>query len=200
MNKEEFLIRLRRALAGLPQADVDERLDFYGEMIDDRVEEGLSEAEAVAGLGSVEEIAAQMLAETPLTRLVRERMKPARRIRAWEIVLLILGFPLWFPLLMAGFAVLLSVYIVIWAVIVTFWAVALSLACVSLACAAAGVLAIFRGGGVTGVVLIAAGCVLAGLTILLALGCLAVTKGAAVLTKKLALWVKSLFLRKENAK
>ncbi len=198
MNKEEFLIRLRRTLAGLPQSDIDERLDFYAEMIDDRVEEGLSEEAAVAELGTVEDVTAQILAETPLTRIVRERMKPARRMRAWEIVLLVLGFPLWFPLLMAAFAVVLSVYIVIWAVIVSLWAVNLSLACAALAYAAVGVLLICQGGGLTGVAFIAAGLVLAGLTIFLFFAFRLVTKGAAFLTKKIALWSKSLFMRKEN--
>ena len=39
MNKEEFLNALRSALAGLPQEDIEERLAFYSESIDDRVED-----------------------------------------------------------------------------------------------------------------------------------------------------------------
>ena len=199
MDKQEFLNRLRQALSGLPQADIDERMEFYGEMIDDRMEDGLSEAEAVAELGSVEDVAAQIVAETPLTRIVRERMKPARRMRVWEIVLLVLGFPLWFPLLIAAFAVVLSVYIVIWAVIVSLWAVEVSLAAGALGSVAAGVLGICRGRLMAGLVLLCTAVVLAGLTILLFFGCKAVTVGAAKLTKKIALWIKSLFMRKENA-
>ena len=56
MLKQEFLAQLRDALCGLPQRDIDERLTFYSEMIDDRMEEGLSEEEAVAAVGSVDEI------------------------------------------------------------------------------------------------------------------------------------------------
>ena len=56
MNKQEFLDRLRKGLSGLPQAEREERLLFYSEMIDDRMEEGLTEEEAVAALGSLEEI------------------------------------------------------------------------------------------------------------------------------------------------
>lgn len=48
MLKEEFLAQLRGGLAGLPQEDLEERLAFYSELLDDRMEEGLSEAEAVA--------------------------------------------------------------------------------------------------------------------------------------------------------
>ena len=200
MNKQEFLTRLREALSGLPQADIDERLDFYSEMIDDRVEDGLSEVEAVAELGHLEEVVAQILAETPLTKLVRERIKPARRLRAWQIVLLVLGFPLWFPLLVAAFAVVLSVYIVIWAVILSLWAVELSLAVACLGALVLGVVLLWKSGVLTGLVLLGACAVLAGLAVFLFFGCRGVTKGALWLMKKIALWIKSLFLRKESAK
>ena len=165
MDKAQFLEELRRRLAGLPQSDLEERLQFYGEMIDDRVEDGLTEAEAVAELGSVDEVVSQILTETPLTKLVRERVKPTRRMQVWEIVLLVLGFPLWFPLLIAVFAVVFSIYIVIWAVIVSLWAVELSLAAACLAVLGAGVVLLFRSGVLTGLVLIGAAAVLAGLTV-----------------------------------
>ena len=48
MNKQEFLDALRRALSGVPLEEIEERVGFYGEMIDDRIEEGLSEVAAVA--------------------------------------------------------------------------------------------------------------------------------------------------------
>ena len=43
MNKQEFLSRLEQALSGLPAEELQERLAFYRESIEDRVEEGLSE-------------------------------------------------------------------------------------------------------------------------------------------------------------
>lgn len=42
MTKQDFLTRLRKGLSGLPQDDIEERLKFYGEMLEDRMEEGLS--------------------------------------------------------------------------------------------------------------------------------------------------------------
>ena len=73
MTKTEFLLRLREMLSELPQEDAAERLVFYGEMIDDRMEDGLTEDEAVSGIGLPEEIAQQILAETPVRRTERER-------------------------------------------------------------------------------------------------------------------------------
>ena len=43
MGKQEFLEQLRKQFSSLPQADIEEQLSFYSEMIDDRMEEGLSE-------------------------------------------------------------------------------------------------------------------------------------------------------------
>ena len=199
MTKQEFMTQLRLGLSGLPQEETAERMTFYREMIEDRVEDGLSEAEAVAEMGPVDQIVSQTLSEIPLPRLVKERMKTNRRLQGWELVLLILGAPLWFPLLIAAFAVLLSVYIVIWAVILSLWAVEVSLIAGAVGGAAAGILLLVRGERTQGLLLISAGLVLAGLSVFLFFGCKAATKGAAVLTKKIALGVKSLFLRKERA-
>ena len=65
MTKQEFLTELERALGKLPHAEVEQALAFYDEAISDRMEDGLSEADSVADLGSIDEIAAQITAETP---------------------------------------------------------------------------------------------------------------------------------------
>lgn len=40
MKKEEFLAELRSKLSGLPKEDIDNRIEFYNEMIEDRIDEG----------------------------------------------------------------------------------------------------------------------------------------------------------------
>lgn len=94
MNKQEFLMRLREGLSGLPQNEIEERLTFYSEMIDDRIEEGLSEEQAIGEIGDIDEIISQIVADIPLAVLVKEKVKPSRKLRVWEIVLLILGSPI----------------------------------------------------------------------------------------------------------
>ena len=61
MTKLEFALELTGPLSFLPWEETEERVNFYSEMIDDRMEEGFSEEEAVAQIGSVEEIAAQIV-------------------------------------------------------------------------------------------------------------------------------------------
>lgn len=199
MYKQEFLAALRQGLNGLPQDDVEERVAFYAEMIDDRMEEGLSEEAAVAEIGPIDAIVSQTLSDIPITKLVREKVRPKRQYHAWEIVLIVLGFPLWFPLLVTVFAVILTVYVVIWAILLSLWAVVASIAVTAIACVAAGVIVLFGGSTPMGLLAIAAGLVLAGLTIFLFFAMKAVTVGAVWLTKKIALGIKSLFVRKENA-
>ncbi|MBP3250195.1 MAG: hypothetical protein J6M48_07585 [Ruminococcus sp.] len=72
MNREKFISELREKLYGLSQSDIDERVEFYSEMINDRMEDGLSEEEAVAEIGSVDGIVEQIMGEIPITALVKE--------------------------------------------------------------------------------------------------------------------------------
>lgn len=197
MSKQEFLAQLRKGLSGLPQEDIEERLTFYSEMIDDRIEEGLSESEAVSEIGSVNSVVTQILADTPLTKLVKERVKPNRILKAWEIVLLVLGSPIWLSLLIAAFSIILAVYIVIWSVVVTLWSVQASFAACSLGGIVSAAIFAFQGNGLTGFAMLSAGIICAGLSVFMFYGCKAATKGILLLTKKMALGIKTLFVGKE---
>lgn len=198
MNKEEFLQQLRLELHGLPQEDIDSHAAFYGEMIDDRIEDGFSEEEAVSGIGTPESVAAQIVEETPLPRIIRERVRPKRPLRALEIILLVLGSPVWLSLALALFAVVLSVYIVLWAMIIVLWTVFVSFIAAGLASLAAGVIGLVRGDRPAGLALLGCALVLLGLSIILFFAAKGATKGAAVLTKSIARGFKSLFVRKEK--
>lgn len=71
MNKQAFLSALRKGLTGLPENDIEHSIEFYSEMIDDRIEEGMSEEEAAASIGNIDDIVSQILSETSLTKLVK---------------------------------------------------------------------------------------------------------------------------------
>lgn len=200
MRKQEFIFELWKKLSDLPKVEVEERLSFYGEMIDDRMEDGLSEEEAVAAIGSADEIAAQILADIPLAKIVKEKIKPKRRLSVMEIVLLVIGFPLWFPLLIVvPFSVIISLYAVLWSVIVSLWAVFGSLIGSAAGVLIGGVCFIAVGYMPSGIFLIGASLFCAGLSVFLFFGCKASTKGTVWLTKRIALGIKNLFIRKEKA-
>ncbi|MBE5887020.1 MAG: DUF1700 domain-containing protein [Lachnospiraceae bacterium] len=196
MNKNEFLTVLRERLQGLPEEDINKSIDFYCEMIDDRVEDGMSEAEAVDALGNIEEIISQILSEVSLPKLVKEKVKPKRALKAWEIVLLVLGAPLWIPLLAAVILTVLAVYLSVWTVIISLYAVDLSIAVSGLVCIGVALALLFDGQIIPCGVVFGAGLVCVGLSILLFFAFNLVTKGILWVSKKVLLGIKGLFIGK----
>lgn len=198
MTKIEFLSRLRELLSGLSETDIEERLAFYAEAIDDRVEDGFSEDEAVAEMDNPNEIAMQIIKDTPITKIVKEKLA-RRKLNTFEIILLIIGSPVWLSVLIALFAVVLSLYISLWAVIISFWSVFVSFVGSAFGAIIGGTMFALADNTFSGIALIAAGLVLAGLSIFAFYGCKGVTKGMAFLTKKIAFNVKNRIAKKEVA-
>ena len=198
MTKLEFILSLSKKLSGAPEKEAEERIAFYVEAIEDRIEDGLSEEDAVADVGSVDDIATEILSEIPLVKIVTDKIKPKKKLRTWEIVLLAVGSPVWLPLLIAAIAVGLAIYASVWAIIVSLWAVFGSV----IGCAVGGVtgaLAIFITGEITpALALFGAGIFLGGLSIFVFFGCKEATRGILKLTKWVALEIKKCFIKKEE--
>ena len=197
MDKYDFLLALEARLEGLPEADRQASLDFYSEMLDDLVEGGMTETEAVASLGSPEAIAEEILLEMPLPKLVKAKMKK-RRLSGLEITLLAVGFPIWLPIGIALLAVVFAIYISLWAVVISLYATDLAMA----ACAPTGILAavvLFASGQPSAALLfLGAALVLAGLAILLLFGCNATAKGMWKLCRLTLRGTKACFIRKKG--
>ena len=191
MSKREFLDKLEKGLSGLPQNEIQERLAFYSEMIDDRMEEGVLEADAVKEMGNIDDIVSQIVSQFPLSKMVKEKIKPKNKLKAWEIILLVLGSPVWLSLLIAVAAVMLSLYITLWSVIASLWAVFASLVGGALGGVAAGIIVAITENAISGIALIGAGLVCGGLSIFMFFGCKFATKGMVVLTKKIILGIKT---------
>lgn len=198
MSKKEFLDCLRQKLVGLPKKEVEERLSFYSEMIDDRIEEGLSEKEAVSDIGQVGDIVSQIVEDIPLTKIAKERIKPKRRLKAWEIILLALGSPIWLSLGISVLAVIFSLYVSLWAVVVSIWAVFISVAVAAPCSVLVGIVYALMGGALMGVIMIGGGIFCSGLAIFVYAGCKAATYGTLQLGKRIALGIKRSFIRKEK--
>lgn len=181
MDKLDFLVELLEKLQSLPEEDRQRTADYYAEMIDERMEDGMDEEEAVAAIGDLDEIVKQILAETPAAPAAEEPPKTNRKFRVWEIILLILGSPVWLSLLIAAAAVVFSVWISLWAVVISLYAAAVSLGAAALGCILGSFFMIGGAGGV--MVACGAALVCAGLAIpvfmlsnLAARGMIALTK------------------------
>lgn len=122
MTRDEFLGRLGELLSCLPAEQVEETKAFYAEAIADRMEDGMSEEEAVAAMGTPGEVAEATLDDLPA--VPRAIARTRRRSTALLWVLAIVGSPVWVPLLAA---VAVTVYICIWVLALCVWIVAAAL-------------------------------------------------------------------------
>lgn len=196
MNKNAFLLELKKGLNFLPESDCEDRLNFYSEMIDDYIEEGLTEEEAINKIGSVQKIIEQIIIETPFNKVVKEKIKPQKKFRVWELILIILGSPIWLSLLIAGFAVILSIYIVIWALVISLWAVFASLIVTTVGCIILGILEFIISDFKMGLILLSLALICLGVGILLYCGALALIKLVVKMTKKMFLLLKMSFIKR----
>ncbi len=148
MNKEEYRLQLATLLYSLPEKEREEAVAFYMEMITDRMDEGMSEEEAIAAVSSPGEAAQEIIAqadakkqplisfevsigdddieegesETGEAEGFMSRLK-TRRLSTLEWVALIVTSPLWLSLLLALAAVALALIIVIFALYLSVWVV-----------------------------------------------------------------------------
>ena len=113
--------------------------------------------------------------------------------------MLALGSPVWLPLAIAAAAVALSLYVSLWAVIISLWSVFAALIAAVPVSVISGAACMGSGRMLSGVSVLAVGIVSAGLAIFAFCGCKAATKGALVLTRKMVLWMKKCFNKKEAA-
>lgn len=193
MTKQEFLSELERALGKLPHAEVEQALAFYNEAISDRMEDGLSEAEALAGLGPVNEIAAQIAAESPpIPRAIARANTGSRTL---NIVLLAAFSPIWIPIVLALAAATLAVYVAIWAVIAALWAVDAVLVLMPFAGLAALTSTLGGGMPLPGVFVFGLSLVSSGFGLVASFAVFWASKLLFRATRSFARWIASLFVR-----
>lgn len=140
MTKVEYLDSLKDALQKAAVQDIEGRVEFYEEMIDDKIEDGMSEEDAVSSMEEISSIVSSFLLEKPVSELVKQKVKRSRD-KADEkgygllwIILAILGFPVWLPLLITFFVFLITFYIVFVAIVVSLFACYLAIGFSGLAC------------------------------------------------------------------
>lgn len=192
MNKQEFLDELTKKLKGLPKEDIDEKISFYSEMIDDKIEDGKSEAQAIVEIGSTDDVVAEIASTTPLHKLMKQKMTPKRKLKIFEIILIILGSPVWIPILAICLILFLVSYFILWILEFALYVVEGSL----IVGGFGSIIMFFISLADKPTVLYLAygfmGLGVAGFFLLL---CIVSTKGVIILSKKYAIAIKSWFIR-----
>lgn len=180
MTKLEFMRQLEARLTSIPRSEVEKTKAYFDEMIQDRMEEGSTEEEAVSAMGDPAVIAAGILNDASIPSLVRAKVEKRQKNsgnKGLLILLAIIGFPIWFPLFMVLLSVILSVYITIGAVIISIFAVLLSFIVSGIACIIFSAPAFVVLGPARGLAALGAGFCLSGIALLLFRPAVAVTRG-----------------------
>lgn len=185
MTRDEFLGRLGELLACLPADQVEETKQFYAEAIADRMEDGMSEEEAVAAMGAPGEVAEATLDDLPA--VPRAIARTRRRSTALLWVLTIVGSPVWVPLLLAFAAVAVTIYVCIWVLALCVWIIAACFGAVGVTNLALMTVGVKVGLIPYALVTLGCGIALLGVALLVGAGAWAVSKQIARLS---ALWAK----------
>ena len=195
MTKQEFLNSLEKKLYAFPKEEKEERISFYSEMIDDRMQEGKSEEEAINELGGVDKVLNDILEDTTLISIVKERVKPKRRMRPWEIIFLILGFPLWFPLLIVFILLCLIGYLLVWIGVIVCYAIEAGLGAAAIYSLVGFFYQLFIGN--FSLTYFGGFMMSVGGAFLFIFACIGVTKATIKLSKATIRHIKSWFMKKE---
>lgn len=202
MSKGEFLQSLERLLKSLSKSEREKSLSYYSEIIDDYMEDGYSEEDAVEQVGNPGVIAQEILEE--------QEGKAGRQLsggmKGLIAVLLVLGFPLWGSLMLAGVCLLLaaalmvvSVYIVIWCIPVCTGACSVSSLVLSVVSMGGAAIIVFQNPA-AGVIQLGVGMVSAGIFVLFGLLTWVLGKIFVGVTARFSRWLAGIIIRKRGEK
>lgn len=211
MNKTDFLTALERQLKKLKKSDRKRFLEYYREIIDDSVEDGCTEEEAIRRIGTPEEVAREILIEQ--TDHSEESVSASKK--AVTITLLVIGSPLWATVLLLVLVLALALAFTAAALAVTgimligtvylmLWCLPLMIGSCSIGALILSVVSLIGAvpvGTITpalGIVQFGVGIGMIGIFILTALTTVKLSKLFAKATAGFTRWLKKLFCRRKG--
>lgn len=123
MNKKEFLMIIENELSKFETSEVNEIINFYDEIISDKVENNIPEEEAVKSLGSINKIIKDIKLNIVLKR---SNNNQSSSFKNFWIILGICSTPILLPLGIAFLAVFIALVAVLLSLNIAFGAVGIS--------------------------------------------------------------------------
>lgn len=158
MTKTVFLEKVRSGISSLSENDIKRWIDYYSEMIDDRIEDGISEEDAVAAMGSVDDVISHILRDENAEPTNINNAEPNKKDknlfdtikdfinrhvtdenRIWVILVVVLAVPIWVPVLTSLFGAIVSVVVSLFSVVVGIYAGAVALVAAFVGCVVKGI-------------------------------------------------------------
>lgn len=202
MTKTEFLNTLEKLLKGLKKKERSKYLDYYSEMIDDAIEDGCAEEEAIRRIGSPGEAAQEIMENRELS----QARPVSTGTKILIAVLLLLGAPLWGSLLLAALLLGAGIALTVFALILTgytlIWCLPLFSGSISIGCLILSVVSmigtpfLFSSNAAAAVTQLGLGFLAAGVFLLSALLTQALGSYFIKITIRFTHWIKHLLQRK----
>ena len=194
MNKRQFISELAARLSWLSPEEKHKILQYYDEIITDRIEDGVPEAEAVAAVGSVDDIVENIRRDMPFTAPAKVYPQPQKQSGSTAIVWIILAVvtsPIWLSLLFATI-------VVVWALVITLFALIFAFGAACLSCLGAGVFMSVTGSPAAGLCIAGAGLICGAITLFLIFPIWYAARGLVKFVGFLFREIKALFARKRG--
>lgn len=179
MTKEQFLFQLEQRLLDIPEDERAEAMGYYRDYFDDAGEE--NEEQVIAELGSPDKVASSIkdglrgkrsegatVGQPPQMRGAYDSGKRTDKRSKWILILLaaVITFPVWIGAVGVLFGVLVAVLVTAIALVVVDIVLTIAGIIGGIVCLATGMVRLFTGGLVSGLMMFGAG------LLLIALGCL----------------------------
>lgn len=119
MNKTEFFRELHLQLRSFSQSEVENIINYYNEIIEDKKEQGLSERESIESFGPIHQLIDDISVDLVATRSVNKSSSPYKN--SW-IILGICFSPILLPIGIAMVAVLIAFVTVFMSLVIAFFA------------------------------------------------------------------------------
>lgn len=104
MNQSEYLKELKRCLSPLDRAETNRVVEYYAELIGDKIESGMAEQEVLAQLGTPRQLADKILSESQEYDNKPQHIKETKSLSVGRIV----GFSILIPFVIIALATLYS--------------------------------------------------------------------------------------------
>lgn len=105
MNKQDFLNKLKAQLQKFGIKNSEDYLNYYSEYLDDLIENGATESEAVEKIGGVKKVLVEIISDNDVEiPQAKDRLKS---------ILLIGSLPVWGPILAAVYIILIALLLAI---------------------------------------------------------------------------------------
>lgn len=191
MSKAEFLNELSFCLQNMNDSEKKKFIIYYDEMISDYIENGMAEEDAVNKIGAPKKIAEELLSDYGSVKL----NLPSTGTRWLNIILTIIGFPLWGSVLLAFILMVFSVYLIIWCVPFATGAGCVGFFATSIIGIVGSPFVMIKSAPI-GIIQLGTGIASVGISLLLGFATIDLSKKIIIVTKKINIKIGKLFKRK----